>query len=454
MPFLRFPDRFLWGAATAAYQVEGAAADDGRAPSIWDSFSHIPGKITNNENGDRACDHYHCYRDDVALMKELGLRAYRFSIAWPRVFPDGRGQFNNKGVDFYRALVDELLRAGIEPVITLYHWDLPQALQTEGGWANRETGNYFADYAAYLFKNFGDRVTKWITINEPQVISFLGNATGEHAPGFTDRRLAVRVSHHLLLAHAWAVRAFRQTAPTGGRIGITLDLHPIYPASAGAADRATAVLVDGYQNRWFLDPVLQGSYPRDILQLYEERLRAPEIKPGDLETFAGNQPDFLGVNYYFRNIVKQTSVNDPFHFQTVKPAGALFTDMGWEVYPSGLYDLLTRIKRDYQDPHIYITENGAAFKDDRTEGRIVVDDDRLDYLRRHFSAAFQALEAGVKLDGYFIWSLLDNFEWADGYAKKFGLFKVNYRTQARLWKKSAVWYKEVIANNGFDGNCL
>jgi beta-glucosidase len=450
MDKIDFPEDFVWGSATASYQIEGAANEDGRGESIWDKFSHTPLNTVNGDTGDIACDHYRRYKDDIRIMKQMGIKGYRFSISWSRIFPTGRGKINQKGVDFYSRLVDELLKNGIEPAVTLYHWDLPQALQDIGGWENRDTVEYFVEYAAYMFKVLGDRVKKWSTHNEPWVAAFAGNLSGRHAPGFTDFKLAVQISHHLILSHAKAVQAYKQLNQKDGKIGIVLNLYPVVPLANSKEDIETSILVDGYYNRWFLDPVLKGKYPEDILKLYTEKLNAPVIMPGDMEIIANNPMDYLGVNYYFRRIVKRSMDNTILKFSEIKPEGADYTEMDWEIYPEGLHDLLIRIKNDYNDPHIYITENGAAFKDDKRVNGIVEDDDRVDFLRKHFAQAHRAIQAGVKLDGYYVWSLMDNFEWARGYSKRFGLIFIDYTTQERIWKKSAVWYKGVIENNGLN----
>ncbi len=449
MAQLIFPKDFIWGAATASYQIEGGATADGKGESIWDRFSHIPGKIMNGDTGDVACDHYHLYRQDIQLMKELGLQSYRFSISWPRVFPSGRGPVNQQGLDFYNRLVDELLRNGIEPMVTLYHWDLPQALQENGGWANRSIVDDFAAYAACLFDALGDRVKKWITHNEPWVVAFAGNFQGRHAPGLTDLATAVQVSHHLILSHARAVQAYRASKYHDGQIGITLNLYPCVSASDSDLDRQAAALVDGHNNRWFLDPVLKGTYPQDILDLYREKLNAPLIRPGDMEQIAAAPMDFLGVNYYFRKVVRYAAVHPVLPFEEVKPEGSKYTQMNWEITPQGLTDLLIRLDRDYNHPHIFITENGSAFPDAFEGGEVVADPDRCEFLEGHFAAAHRALAAGVQLDGYYVWSLMDNFEWAHGYSKRFGLIYIDYPTQRRIWKQSALWYREVIKNNGF-----
>lgn len=441
----KFPDDFVWGTATAAYQIEGAANEDGRGESIWDRFSHIPGNVWNNQNGDVACDHYHRYKEDVQILKEMGVKGYRFSISWPRVIPDGTGKINQKGIDFYNNLIDELLRQGIQPFVTLYHWDLPQALQDRGGWTNRDTTDYFAEYAQQMFKQYGDRVKHWITHNEPWCTSFLGHAIGVHAPGLKDFSAALLAAHNVLLSHGKAVEVFRQMG-LDGKIGITLNLTPSYPASNSADDLQAATISDGFSNRWFLDPVFKGQYPDDMVKVFGTFAKIPEIQEGDMKLISSNI-DFLGINYYSRSLVKHNP-DAQFGVETLKPEGQ-YTDMDWEVYPQGLYDLLLRIKKDYGDIDLYITENGAAFKD-VVENDQIDDIDRLNYLKKHFEKAAEAIRDGVKLKGYFVWSLMDNFEWAFGYSKRFGLIYVDYETQRRLWKKSALWYKDVIANNSVD----
>jgi len=441
-----FPKDFIIGTSTASYQIEGAVLEGGRGASIWDVFSHTPGMIHNGDTGDIACDHYHRYAEDIALMKELGVRGYRMSVAWPRIFPKGSGKPNMPGLDFYNRLVDALLEAGIEPMVTLYHWDLPQALQEKGGWGNRDTVLYFADYADTVFRSLGDRVKKWNTLNEPICTAFTGHWFGRHAPGIKDASLAVQVSHHLMLAHAMAVEAFRQSG-LDGRLGIALNLYPIYPASQLPEDKKAAWFADGFYNRWFLDPVMKGAYPEDMLSVYRENLNAPVIRDGDMEKIAGSHVDFLGINYYFRKIVKSSESNDFLPMEEVRPEGAEFTEMGWEVYPQGLLDLLRRVHRDYDGPCMMITENGAAFKDNIIRDGIIQDDDRVSYLERHLEKAREAISEGIKLEGYYIWSLIDNFEWGHGYSKRFGLFHVDYNTLERSWKKSARWLKRYIEEN-------
>jgi beta-glucosidase len=442
---LNFPDGFLWGTATAAYQVEGAHDADGKGPSIWDTFSHLPGKIFQDQNGDVACDHYHRFRDDVALMAELGLNAYRFSVSWPRVIPNGTGPANQKGLDFYSALVDALLQRQIRPFITLYHWDLPQSLEERGGWAARDTAQAFGEYAALMGRTLGDRVKDWITLNEPLASTTAGYVFGVHAPGKQDPRQAFQVSHHLNLAHGHAVRALRAAVPQA-HVGITEVSMPVYPASDADADRAAARRYDGLVNRWYWDPPLKGSYPEDVL----ERLgpMAPAIADGDLAVVSP-PIDFFGHNSYSRAVVRDDPASILLGATQVPQDGNPHTDMGWEVYPDHLYDALTRITRDYDAPEIYITENGAAFPDELAGGA-VIDPLRLDYLRTHLRAAHRAIQDGVKLRGYFCWSLLDNFEWSFGYSKRFGIIYVDYPTQRRIVKASGRFYSEVARRNGLE----
>ena len=443
-----FPEGFLWGTATAAYQIEGAAREDGKGESIWDRFCARPGAIFEGQRGDTACDHYHLWPQDVENMRDLGLNAYRFSISWPRVLPLGKGRLNQKGLDFYEALVDALLANGIQPVVTLYHWDLPQALQDAGGWTNRDTASWFAEYAAAMFKALGSRVRTWVTLNEPWVAAFAGHAQGMHAPGIRDFGKAVQASHILLLAHALAMEAYPQTSPSRERIGITLDLHTVYPYSDGVSDGEAARIADGYHNRWFLDPVFRGQYPEDMMGLFTRKGKAPDVHEKDMELLRGHPPDFLGVNYYFPLRAYATDSHPVLGFDSKAPRGCEKTGMGWEVYPSGLSDLLIRLSKDYGDPAIMITENGAAYKDEVVAGGQVQDHDRIEYLRSHLVESLRAIEAGVKLQGYLLWSLLDNFEWAYGFSKRFGITHVDFATQARTWKKSANWYQSVIASNG------
>ena len=442
---LAFPESFIWGAATAAYQIEGAWDEDGKGPSIWDVFCRVPGAIQNGDTGDVACDHYHRWREDVVLMRELGLQAYRFSISWPRVLPEGKGKVNRPGLDFYDRLVDALLAADIRPFVTLYHWDLPQALQEEGGWPVRDTACRFADFADVVSRRLGDRVRRWITLNEPWVAAYAGYGNGYHAPGIRNPLAAVQATHHLLLAHGLAVPVLRENGDAATQVGITLNLSPVHPASDRPADEEAAHRYDGFLNRWFLDPLFCGHYPEDMLEMLGSAL--PDRYEEDLETIAV-PVDFLGVNYYTRTVVADDPDSVVVETREVKPAGRPYTEMGWEVYPEGLYEILTRVHRDYAPPCIYITENGAAFADQvDAEGR-VHDAQRVGFLREYIAQAHCALEEGVPLAGYFVWTLLDNFEWAYGYSKRFGIVYVDFATQERIVKDSGIWYRGVIAENG------
>ncbi|MET9479198.1 GH1 family beta-glucosidase [Streptomyces sp. NPDC006638] len=433
------PPDFTWGVATAAYQIEGAVAEDGRAPSIWDTFSHLPGTIDNNDNGDVACDHYHRVPEDIGLMKRLGVDAYRFSLAWPRVVPGGDGPVNKAGLDFYDRLVDGLLEAGVTPFATLYHWDLPQALQDRGGWPVRETAEHFARYASVVAERLGDRVKDWATLNEPLCSSWIGHLEGKMAPGVTDLEAAVRTSYHLHLGHGLAVQAIRAVSPDA-RIGIVNNLSPVEAASDSDADRAAAVRADGHTNRWWLDPILGRGYPQDMVDLYGVEL---PIRPGDLETIAAPL-DWMGVNYYFRQIVKDDPAGVAPFAQQVEGPNALHTHMGWEVHAEGLEQLLLRLTDEYGVRRIYVTENGSAFPDVVSADGTVDDPERTRYLEDHLAACARAVEKGAPLAGYFAWSLMDNFEWAYGYDKRFGLVHVDYETQTRTIKSSGYRYAEII----------
>ncbi len=446
MAKVKFPEGFAWGVATSAYQIEGGWNEDGKGPSIWDTFSHTAGKIADGTTGDVACDHYHRWREDIALMKELGVKAYRFSIAWARVLPEGRGSVNPKGLDFYDRLVDGLKGAGIEPFVTLYHWDLPQGLQDIGGWARRDVAYYFADYCGVVANRLGDRVRFWMTHNEPWVVAWIGHGWGHHAPGLTSRSLALQVSHHLLLSHGLAVPILKE-AGKESRVGIVLNLSPVYPATDTERDGQAAVRQDGFLNRWYLDPVFVGSYPKDMWDLYGSLV--PDVKPGDLSIIS-RKIDFLGVNYYSRSVVENDPGEGLVRARGVAVEGAEYTEMGWEVYPEGLYDLLVRLHNDYRVGEIYITENGAAYDDRVSDDGTVKDEKRVRFLRDHFFQAHRALEAGVPLKGYFVWSLMDNFEWGYGYSKRFGIVYVDFFTQKRIVKETGVWYRKVIEENGLD----
>ena len=442
---MRFPSDFVWGAATSSYQIEGAALEDGRGESVWDRFCRTPGRVADGATGDHACDHYHRWREDIALMQRLGLRAYRFSIAWPRVIPDGRGAVNLRGLDFYDRLVDGLLDAGIEPFPTLFHWDLPQPLEDAGGWPARATATAFADYAELVGRRLGDRVRRFITHNEPWCVATLGYERGLHAPGRTDPAAALAAGHHLLLSHGWAAERLRSL---GAEVGITLNLVPAAPATEHPADREACIAFDGELNRWFLDPLFGRGYPADVLLAHARAGRATEwLEPADLATIAAPL-DFLGVNYYSRALVRRpdgAGVHSVVELPDVER-----THMGWEVYPDGLCELLERVQRDYAPPRLYVTENGASYATGPDADGRVRDQERLAFLREHLRAARRALNRGVALAGYFVWSLLDNFEWDRGYAQRFGITWVDYATQTRTPKDSALWYARVIETNGLE----
>ena len=456
MSGIRFPENFLWGAATAAYQIEGAARDDGRGESIWDTFSRTPGKVYAGHTGDVACDHYHRYADDVAMMAELGLQAYRFSVSWPRIQPDGSGPVNPRGLDFYDRLTDALLGRGIDPIVTLYHWDLPQTLQDRGGWTARETAEHFATYAAAVYARLGDRIDTWTTLNEPWCSAYLGYGNGVHAPGVQDPGAAFSAVHHLLLAHGLATQALR--AGGAGRVGITLNPADVRPADPdSAADTDAVRLVDGLHNRIFLDPLLVGGYPDDVREHVARIVEPVFVHDGDEKIIAA-PIDLLGINYYAPTYVAGRPdgaggggayPGTAGAVEFLPPVGPL-TDMGWMIEPAGLTRLLERIATDYPPVPLLITENGAAFPDKATSDVTspMLDDDRIAYLDGHLRAAHEAIARGVDLRGYLVWSLLDNFEWAEGYRKRFGIVHVDYLTQRRTPKSSARWYQEVISRNG------
>jgi beta-glucosidase len=446
-PSVVFPGDWVWGAATAAYQIEGAVREGGRGPSIWDTFSHTPGKVANGDTGDIACDHFHRYAGDVALMRDLGLTGYRFSIAWPRIFPTGSGRPVADGLDFYRRLIDSLHEAEIEPYVTLYHWDLPQTLQDRGGWANRDTARRFADYAHTIISALGAGVHHWLTINEPWVAAFLGHYLGIHAPGGRSLPLALSAAHNLLLAHGEGLTALRSEMLVGDEAGIALNLTTAQPASDSNADLEAAYRHDGYVNRWFLDALYKGRYPDDMVQLYGDAM--PEILPGDMDLIS--QPtDVLAINYYTRAVVEHDAAAIPLQTRQVVPAGGEVTATGWEVYPEGLYDVVKRVHDDYDQPRLLITENGAAFADEVVDGQ--VDDPRREaFLHEHLLQTHRAIQEGVALGGYFVWSLLDNFEWAQGYSKRFGLIYVDYASQERIVKRSGHWYAGVTHEHAVTG---
>jgi len=451
MAMHRFPEGFLWGVATSAQQIEGAYEEGGRGESIWDRYAKTPGNIADGSDPFTACDHYHRWRDDIELMKWLGLGAYRFSISWPRILPTGHGTPNGAGLDFYDRLVDGLLEAGIKPFITLNHWDIPQALQDAGGWPERDMTSAFVEYTDAVTRRLGDRVFSWATHNEPWCVAVQGYEEAGHAPGRRNVAEMLRTAHHLLLSHGMAVPVIRENAPRS-EVGIVLNLAPGWPATAAPRDLEAARIHDGLFNRWYLDPLFKGAYPADTIadrvifrQLESEEL--PFVEDGDMKTI--NAPiDYLGVNYYGRSVVRMGSNERPEGVCPVPPEE--LTDMGWEVFPEGLTGLLQRLTADYAPPAMYITESGAAFPDVvDVDGRIH-DAKRLAFLRDHMVAASEAIEAGVPLKGYFVWSLMDNFEWQHGYKMRFGLYRVDYDSQKRTPKDSAHWYRGVATTNAVD----
>ena len=438
-----FPTEFLWGAATAAYQVEGSPLADGAGPSIWHRFSHTPGLVLNGDTGDVACDHYHRYEADIALMRELGLNAYRFSVSWSRIFPEGKGRINEKGLDFYRRLVDGLRAAGIQPLITLYHWDLPAALDDRGGWLNRNIAKWFADYATLMFRTLDDRQPMWATLNEPWVVTDGGYLHGPLAPGHRNLFETPIAAHNLLRAHGAAVAAYRAVGK--GKIGIVVNLEPKYPASDTDEDRQAVVRADAYMNRQYLDPIFKGAYPNEFPSMFGEAWPAfPDSDFADIR-----QPiDFLGINYYKRGITKYSPNTIIERAVRVDNPRGTVTTTDWEVFPQGLTDILLWVRERYGKVPMYITENGAAFYDPPTADRKVEDPLRVDYLRAHLLAVREAMRRGVDLRGYCVWSLLDNFEWALGYSKRFGIIHVDFETQKRTMKSRAHFYKDVIRTRG------
>jgi len=449
---LRFPDGFLWGAATAAYQIEGAPDADGKGPSIWDTFSHTPGKVFHGDTGDVACDSYHRYPEDIATLQRLGVGAYRFSLSWPRIQPDGRGAVNPQGIDYYNRLIDGLLEKGITPVVTLYHWDLPQALQDKGGWATRDIAEIFADFAGRAGEAFGDRVHRWITLNEPWVVAHVGYRDGRHAPGIKDPEQAVAANHHLLLAHGRAVTALRASSPSPAQVGITLNLAVIRPASPAATDLAAEL--DARHNGAYLGPLLRGAYPERLTEEFSPARVPGLVHNGDFDLITA-PIDFLGVNFYAPSYVGIRPDGEPRRGEQligpdqvlVQPEGMPVTAMNWLVDSSAIYELMTRVRDETNGLPLYITENGSAWYDYVTQDGTVEDYERLQYLRDHLVALHAAIADGVNLRGYFAWSLLDNFEWAEGYAKRFGLVFVDFGTQKRIVKRSGEFYAAVTRAN-------
>lgn len=431
---------FTWGVATSSYQIEGAVSKGGRSPSIWDTYCQVPGAIVNGDNGDIACDHYHRYNEDLDLIKWLGVDAYRFSIAWSRILPDGVGRVNKEGIDFYNRLIDGALARGIQPWITMYHWDLPQILQDRGGWCNRESVDWFTEYADVLSQNFGDRVTNWITFNEPLCIAWIGNLWGGMAPGIRDLNTAVKVAHHILLAHGKSVPIIRQNVKLA-KIGITLNITPSSTLTENPEDLLAVALNDSWDHEWFLDPLFAKEYPKKMVDRIPFEL---PIHLGDFDIIA-TPIDFLGINYYFRQTIAADPEISPVPVKDVKRIGVPRTAMGWEIHPPTFTKLLININQKYKPKEIFITENGSAWNDLIIDEKIK-DSERIEYLQSHLDAILDAKSKGVPINGYFAWSLLDNFEWAYGYEKRFGLFYVDYQTQKRTPKESAFYYRDLILN--------
>ena len=444
--FAKFPEGFVWGTATAAYQIEGAWNEEGKGPSIWDTFCRQPGKIKDGSSGDVADDHYHRWEEDARIMADLGVNAYRFSVSWPRILPNGKGEVNVAGLDFYDRLVDGLLARGIEPYITLYHWDLPQALHDEGGWADREVAHHFAEYARIVVERLGDRVTRWVTHNEPSVVALLGYFTGEYAPGEINPMATFQVAHHLFLSHGYATQAIRAAASRKPEVGIVLHLRPVHPASDTEEDRRAAHRFDGVLNRMFIDPVFVGRYPEDTAALLQVIM--PKIEEGDMEIIA-TPIDFLGVNYYTRFVIKYDPEVMLIQASEAPPKGSEYS-MLWEIYEPGLYEMLVRMHREYKPGKILITENGIPVPDGLDVDGRVRDHRRIHYLRNNIAQMHRALSEGVPVKGYFHWSLLDNFEWSFGYQMRFGLVYVDYTTQKRTVKDSGRWFAKVARANGLD----
>ncbi|MBE3092485.1 MAG: beta-glucosidase [Chloroflexi bacterium] len=436
-----FKENFVFGTAASSYQIEGAAAEDGRSPSIWDVFCKTPGKVYGGHNGDIACDHYHRYKEDVKLMSDIGVNAYRFSVSWPRIFPE-KGKYNKKGMEFYKKLVGELCEKGIMPVATLYHWDLPIWAYEMGGWLKRDSVKWFEEYAVKVFEELNDSVKLWITHNEPYCSSIYGYYEGVHAPGHKNLREALIVAHHILLSHGTAVEAFRKFNFKNSKIGITLNLTPSYPATGSKEDIEAASRSDGHSIRWFLDPIFKSCYPEDMKKVYKEFIGDFDfIREGDLQKISIIN-DFLGVNYYTCDLIEFSKDSE----LNIRKTHGNFerTEMDWEIVPGSLYDLIIRLRKEYTRIPIYITENGAAFNDRITNDGKVHDNRRIDYLRKHFKKVVELNQKGADIRGYFIWSLMDNFEWQHGYSKRFGIVYVDYETQERILKDSALWYKEFI----------
>lgn len=431
---------FIWGVATSSFQIEGATHEGGRGPSIWDTFCKVPGKVANGDTGDVACDHYHRYNEDLDLMKWMGVDAYRFSVAWSRVLPNGVGAINNAGLDFYDRIVDGALERGIQPWLTMYHWDLPQALQDRGGWNNREIVGWFEEYADVLTSRLGDRVKHWMTLNEPLCSAWIGHLYGDMAPGIKDLQTALNASHHLLMSHGIASQITRSNVKDA-KVGIVINVTPAVPATDSEDDHRAATLADGFDNRWFLNPVFGQPYPEDVIEALG---KSPQIAAGDMTLI--NQPmDFLGVNFYFRQTISSNPQGSPLPIKNIRRENVKRTAMDWEVHAPAFEEILTRIHREYKPREMYITENGSAWNDMMVAGEID-DQERISYLQSHLEAMFAAEKLGAPICGYFAWSFMDNFEWAYGYDKRFGLVYVDYNSQKRTPKKSAHFYRDLLLN--------
>jgi beta-glucosidase len=440
---IKFDKNFVFGVATSAYQIEGAATEDGRTPSIWDTFCRIPGKVYEGQNGDIAYNHYHRYKEDVRILKEIGVDSYSFSISWSRIFPE-YDKYNPKGMEFYKKLINELNENDIEPVVTLYHWDLPMWAYDRGGWLNRDSVKWFQEYTTKVFKELNNSVKFWITHNEPFCASILGYYSGIHAPGHENLREALVAAHHILLSHGFAVESFRDLDIKDSKIGIKINLTPSYPASDSKEDIEASCRSDGLSNRWFLDSVFKSSYPEDMKKIFTRLVGSFDfIRDGDLQKIS-TKIDFLGVNYYTRVLTK--FIQDlVLNYQDVK-GNLKKTAMDWEISPEVLYNLILRLRKEYTKIPIYITENGAAFDDVLTKEKKIHDIERIDYVKSHLTKIAELNDQGADVKGYYLWSLMDNFEWAYGYSKRFGIVYVDFKTQERILKDSALWYKEVIGN--------
>jgi beta-glucosidase len=437
----RFSKEFIFGSATSAYQIEGAFQEDGRGLSIWDTFSRIPGKVVNMDNGDMACDHYHLYEQDIEVLKTLGVDSYRFSIAWPRIYPE-QGKYNPAGMEFYKKLINLLNKNGIKPAVTLYHWDLPLWAHEQGGWTNRDSVKWFIEFAEKCFEELDDKVYMWITHNEPWCTGFLGYHQGIHAPGHTNMEEALKAVHHILLSHGEAVNLLKKKMGSDTPIGITLNLSPMYSNGTSVNDSLAVNNADGYSNRWFLDPVLKGYYPVDMLNLFSKYVHSFDfIHQGDLEVIS-TACDFFGINYYSRGLVEYNGASD-FLFEN-SYSDYSKTAMGWDISPNEFKELIHRLRKEFTTLPIYITENGAAFNDVVSDDKKVHDGERKDYVERHLKAIAELNEEGMDIAGYYLWSLLDNFEWAFGYEKRFGITYVDFQTQERIIKDSGIRYAEII----------